>query len=75
MDDDVDPVGGGSEVVRAGHVPLGELDTPAAELLRLARGRIPDERTHRPVLRAERMHDVGPDEAGSAGDEDHVKFL
>ena len=48
--------------------PGGELDAPGGET-RGAR-RLADERAHGLVPRPQRVHDVRPDEAGAAGEED-----
>ena len=64
----------GAQAVRVGHVALGELGAPGLE--RLAAAAVAHERAHVVPRRAESVHDLRPDEAGGAGDEDHCsKFF
>ena len=59
---------------RIGDVSLDELDAPGRQARRPAA--VAHERPHRDLPGAQRMHDVLPDEAGGAGDEDgHSKFF
>ena len=71
----VDAVDCGPNVLGPGDIADDELRAPGMQLLRLARGGIAHQRAYRPVCGAQRVHDARSDEAGSTGDEDHVKFL
>jgi hypothetical protein len=52
-----------------GHVAVDELAAPGLELF--ASASVADEAPHRLVPRSQRVHDLRPDEARCAGDEDH----
>ena len=67
MDDRVDAVAGRHERRRVGDVALDQLDSPRREPRRTPR--VADERAYGQLPRAQRVHDVTADEAGSAGDE------
>jgi hypothetical protein len=73
VDDGVAAVDGGAERRGVRHVSGRELD-PQRRQLRGLPG-IAHQRAHRQVARAQRVGDLGPDEAGRAGDEDHSKFF
>jgi hypothetical protein len=57
---------------RVGDVSLHELDAPRRELC--AAAAVADERAHGHVSRPQSVHDVRPDEARAAGDEDGQAF-
>ena len=67
MDDGVDAGDSGAERRGVGHVAARKVDAPRLQPRRMAR--IADERAHRQVPRAQRVHDVRADEPGPAGDE------
>ena len=67
VDDDIHPLAGLPERRRIGYVARCELDSPGHEP-HSPRG-LADEGAHRHVLRADRMRDVGTDEARAAGEE------
>ena len=74
MDDGVHADARSAEHGLVGHVADDELGAPRRQPARAAR--IPHERAHRHVARAQRVHHVMADEARPAGDEDgHSKFL
>ena len=68
------PAQRGAQRRRVGDVALDELGAPRR---RARAARADRARARAPALaRAQRVHDVRPDEAGAAGDEDgHSKFL
>ena len=71
VDDGVDSFAGSAEGGRVGHVPGDELDAPRCERVRARR--LPHERPHRRLARAQRVRRLRADEARPAGDEDrHV---
>ena len=55
------------------HVADGKLATPGGEAGGV--GSLAHEHAHLSALGSKRVDDVGADEAGRAGDEDHSKFL
>ena len=69
------PVDSPAEAVRIGQVALDDLAAPGAELVLLLG--LPCEHAHGQLGRAQRVDDLGADEAGSPGDEDHslAKFF
>ena len=71
MDDDVAALDRGAERLGLRDVALDDLAAPRLEAL-AALAPVAHEGAHRPVVGAERVHDVSADEAVRAGDEDHV---
>ena len=70
------PAVAGAQRRGIGDVALDELRAPRGRARAVAR--VAHEHAHRQLARAQRMHDVRPDEARAAGDEDHSpasKFL
>ena len=70
VDDDVDVLDGPAQAGRVGHVALDELAAERPERARLAP--VADEAAHRPFGLPQRVDDVPSDEAGPAGDQDHL---
>ena len=67
VDDRGHSLAGSAEGSRIGHVPGNQLGAPRCEAR--GPGRLPHERPHRRPTRAQRVHDVRPDEPRPAGDE------
>ena len=72
VDDGLATLDGPAQRRSVGHLALDELAASGFEALRRAALGIADETADRPVLRAQREHDLRPDEPGPTRDQNHA---
>ena len=73
VDDSLATLDGLAQCRSVGQLALDELAAPGFEVLRRAALGVADETADRPVLRAQRVHDLRPDEPGPTRDQNHAR--